>query len=86
MIVLSHGSFDRVPPVGYAVARVPVDTPGGDPDPTRLANLFASDQVATGSAKFASGARLVDGRFYADGSFIFSSDSSGELIVLRYYR
>lgn len=85
MLVLSHGSFDRVPPVGYAVARVPVPvpSPGGDPDPSRLVNVFASGGA---DAKFELGARMVDGRFYADGSFVFSSDTSGELIVLRYYR
>ncbi|KAK1863626.1 hypothetical protein I4F81_006180 [Pyropia yezoensis] len=83
MLALSHGSFDRVPPVGYAVARVPVPSPGGDPDPSRLVNLFASGGA---DAKFESGARMVDGRFYADGSFVFSSDTSGGLIVLRYYR
>jgi len=85
MLVLSHGSYDRVPPVGYAVARVPVGAGGGDPDPSRLTNLFASDG-AGGNATFASGMRMVDGRTYKDGSFVFSSDTSGELVVLRYYR
>jgi len=83
LLVLSHGSYDRVPPVGYALARVPMG--GGGPGPGRPTPLFAGEGGG-GNATFASGLRLVDGRPYKDGSFVFSSDTSGELVVLRYYR
>lgn len=91
-VVLSHGSFSRVPAVGYAVARVryadgrPVLRRGGqkgvgvDPEV-----LFGSARAAGGDVTFANGFRPLDGLFWGDGSFAFTGDKTGEIVLLRYY-
>ena len=92
-IVLSHGSFSRDPPVGYVVARVryaggcPVLGRGGrrgvDVEPEVL--FGSATGAAGGVVTFANGFRPLDGTFWRDGSFVFTGDKTGEIVMLRYY-
>lgn len=91
-IVLSHGSFSRDPAVGYAVARVryaagaPVTGRRGAPGVAVTPEvLFGSATAAAGDVTFANGFRPLDGLFWTDGSFAFTGDKTGEIVLLRYY-
>lgn len=90
-IVLSHGSWSRVPAVGYAVARVryargaPVLRRGAPGVAVTPEVLFGSATAAAGDVKFANGFRPLDGVFWTDGSFAFTGDTTGEIVLLRYY-
>lgn len=91
-IVLSHGSFSRDPAVGYAVGRVrytngaPVTGQRGDLGVAVTPEvLFGSATAEDGDVTFANGFRPLDGLFWTDGSFAFTGDKTGEIVLLRYY-
>ncbi|KAJ8907106.1 hypothetical protein NDN08_003588 [Rhodosorus marinus] len=76
MIVFSHGSWNRDPPSGYAVARVKFDSSTGMPssDDYELIHDFLETREV----------RPVDGIFLKDGTLLYTSDSSNELIAIRH--
>uniref|UniRef100_A0A7S3E6P9 Hint domain-containing protein n=2 Tax=Rhodosorus marinus TaxID=101924 RepID=A0A7S3E6P9_9RHOD len=76
MIVFSHGSWNRNPPSGYAVARVKFDISTGMPtgDDYELIHDFLETRSV----------RPVDGIFLKDGTLLYTSDSSNELIAIRH--
>lgn len=91
-IVLSHGSFSRDPAVGYSVARVryvggaPVTGGRGASGVAVIPKvLFGSATAAAGNVTFPNGFRPLDGLFWTDGSFAFTGDKTGEIVLLRYY-
>ena len=77
--VAQHGSWNRDPPVGYAIVRLP----------------FTADRRAKGTevpvlkhggsgATWPSGLRPVDVRFDLRGRLMFTSDKTGDLVQLSY--
>ena len=78
--VAQHGSWNRPVPVGYAVVRVPFDAPGGAPVGDAVPLL--SHEGA--GAQWPSGLRPVDVVFSRSGTLLISSDTSGQVIQIRY--
>ena len=77
--VAQHGSWNRDPPVGYAIVRLPFaggDSPTGEEAPV----LWHGGE----GAKWPSGLRPVDVRFDLRGRLAFTCDKTGLLVRLSY--
>lgn len=80
--VALHGSWNRQPPVGYSVVRLPFD---GDAPTGEVIPLF--EHGGSGAAwpgGRTTGMRPVDIRFDQQGRLMFTSDRSGELMRLQF--
>ena len=77
--VAQHGSWNREPPVGYALVRLPFDAEGA---PT--GEIEPIVRHAGSDAKWPSGLRPVDVRFDLNGRLLFTSDATGEIVRLTY--
>jgi len=87
LYIFSHGSWNRAVPQGYAVLRVPFNKTTNEPlDKTMYSEVLAvCRERPEDSMQWPSGLRPVDGVFLKDGTLLVSSDSSSEVIGIRYY-
>ncbi|KAG6910473.1 hypothetical protein DXG01_010398 [Tephrocybe rancida] len=73
-----HGSFDRTPPTGYGVVRIPFPLQASSANPYTFLIQATNLQTCPGTC-----IRPVGLAFGTDGRLYVSSDSSGELFVLE---
>ena len=76
--VALHGSWNRQPPVGYSLVRLPFS--GGEPTGEVLSVVAHGGDGAV----WAGGVRPVDVRFDSRGRLFFTSDKSNELVMVTY--
>ncbi|EIN09066.1 soluble quino protein glucose dehydrogenase, partial [Punctularia strigosozonata HHB-11173 SS5] len=77
-----HGSFDRTPPTGYAVVRVPFAGASPVASPTSTEGYEILVQAANLTSCPGTCIKPVGLAFASDGRLFVSSDSSGELFTL----
>lgn len=84
-----HGSWNRSPPTGHKVVRVPMTSAGAVESGAGVADAKPIDVMKNGKgegARWANGLRPVDVRFDACGHILVSDDGPGGYIVMITHR